>query len=199
MQKFTVLVMMLFIVSCASTKSDFKIKDLKNDYGFIVGSVSINYNGVNLTKNCNIQFNEREGDFYYFKYGKDLYHQLPVGKNKIWGFSCFNGPLKFAQYIFPQALEFEVKTKKQISYIGDIKIDWKTNNNTKISMLFGALGYLFFKDDVDGKLNLVVEDNHKETLKKFNKSMAVKNHKYTLSLISPANYETNECKDNCLE
>lgn len=198
MNKVIVLGLCVLLFSCAATKSKFSIEEKETGYGRVLGILKVTHNGEEYTEFCNLQFNEREGELYRFSDGPELYHSLPVGKNTIWGMICNGGGFYNIQhYIFDRPLQFTVKRGNSITYIGHIEIDWKTASESKLGYMFGLIGYLFIKDDVDGFMKLSVKDKARSAFRIFNKSFPRNKLRKYKSIVRPRFYRNRECQNNC--
>lgn len=201
--KMTILISIL-LVSCATTKNDFTMQKTAEEesLGIAIGKFKIILNGEDVTKSCNVSFDENFQDHkkkYVFSEGYDLNYKLPKGPNYISGIMCGLGMFKQVQYIFDEPLNFNVAKGKRITYVGDVYISWKTKGTFKGELMWGGFGMGLIAKDVDGVLKLKVKNNGKKTAKKFRKEYPTKGYKFSKNLINPRTYKTDECKMNCPE
>jgi nucleoside-diphosphate-sugar epimerase len=93
---------------------------------------------------------------------------------------------------------FENLGNGKITYIGDMRIDWKTADEITVGSMFGLIGYAATKDNVDGLLEYQVEDNISETKRLYEElKQPIAKPEYIHSIISPRFYKTKTCQVNC--
>jgi hypothetical protein len=124
--------------------------------------------------------------------------KLPKGTSTIREIFCYQFGYREARYIFANPPAFENFGNGKITYIGDIRIIWKTANDIKVGRMFGLIGYAATYDDVDGVLEYEVTDNFSETRTFYeNLKQPMSKPEYSYSIIYPRFYKTTKCQVNC--
>ena len=195
---FVLLTLMLLASGCATTSKSIDVANTGVDEGVVLGKITIVYNGAVLTDACAISFNARESNVFALGADGLIIQKLPRGRSTIREIFCAKFGYREARYIFPNPPTFENLGNGKVTYIGDMRIDWKTADEIKVSRMFGLIGYAATKDDVDGLLEYQVEENFSdarglyEQLKK-----PIAKPEYTESIISPRFFKTEKCQVNC--
>lgn len=192
------LTLMLLASGCATTSKSIDVANTSVDEGVVLGKIKIVYNGSDLTDACAISFNERESNLFALETDGLIIQKLPKGRSTIREIFCVKFGYREARYIFSNPPTFENLGNGKITYIGDMRIDWKTADEIKVGRMFGLIGYAATKDDVDGLLEYQVEDNFSGTKSLYEQlKQPAAEPEYTNSIISPRSYKTEKCQVNC--
>ena len=154
--------MSLFLMTFISTFSIGCVKkpltklEPKKDSAIIAGKVYVYYNGLDVSQNTDILFNEVLFGKYAYKTDSShiLLTELPLGEAHI-------ARLQYENFILNLPREkstFTLKEPSKINYLGDIVIDWK-GNDFKAPNMFGLAGALADEANPDGVAEIYVESN----------------------------------------
>ena len=195
---FALLALILLASGCANTSKSIDVAKTGADEGVVFGRITIEYNGVDLTKDCSISFNERESNLFAMEADGLIIQKLPKGESTIREIFCTQSTYREARYIFANPPAFENFGNGKITYVGDMRIIWKTANDIKVGLRFGLIGYAATYGQVDGILEYEVTDAFSETQKVYEDlKRPIAKPEYSHSIISPKAYKTKKCQVNC--
>ncbi len=178
----SLLVISLFLSSCASNYKDFKLKQIRKDEVVAIGKIKINYNGMDFTEKCHICIigsNDSCGVMTELLSDGIFFQNIKKGKAKLARVQCIDVSPQL--YIIDGA---ELNANDEVQYIGDIQIDWKNEGGFKFSTLFGVFGGLYDEANNDGEIRMSVKNNGSKELEKlYSKQIQSKATKVTNQII----------------
>lgn len=124
--------MTMTLFGCSTTKENFKLPDGNN--ASFVGNIKIMINGKPADNNCRVWFNglDHNQKFKLDSTG-DVYFNAEPGAIFIAKIACDGLWAENAQVFFPLAPTFINQEIKDLTYFGNIEIDWKTT--TRIDLM----------------------------------------------------------------
>ena len=161
--RFIIFIIMAFLLlQCASRKELTELTS-KNDEAIIAGKILVYYNGIDVTDQTSILFNEIMWGKYSYKANTDhiLLTKLPLG-------DCHISRLAYKSFrrnIPKENTLITLKDAGHIYYIGDITIDWR-GAKSKIPNMFGLVGAIADEMNPDGEIKIYVESKI-DTIQKY--------------------------------
>jgi hypothetical protein len=139
----------VLISGCASTYKDFKTSQVQNDQGVAIGRVHVMYNGRESNKNCAICFDSVNGPCQKLTPEGFVFQNIKRGEASLRRVVCKDISL--------QHFNIESATFKQspdVTYFGDIDINWTNRGGFKVTDLFGAIGAIISESSNDGAVKI---------------------------------------------
>lgn len=175
----------IFLASCATTYKDFRVKDVSYKQSVVIGKINIHYNGKKLNEECAACFYSIKGNGGPCQMlTPEGYVFLAVlkGETSLGRIQCKDTSV---YHYNPIGAVFNVGD--DVTYFGEVNIDWRNNGGFKSTDLFGAIGAAISEARVYGQLKMsVLPGNFAEVAGMYELQTKQEKVKITKNLISVA-------------
>lgn len=183
--KIVVVVLLMFLMGCSSNYKSFKLSNVDEGEGTIIGKIQVVLNGEDYSNLCYVCINSSCQNLTLEGY---VFMPMKQGTAQIEKVYCETGVSESKQVL--QGAQFEVKPG--VTYFGDVTLDWKKDRSSSggakfMSAAFGLIGRTLaqgVETGVDGEIKMSVKDDMSSVLKTFREQMGKNDIQAEKSIVS---------------
>ena len=143
-----------FLAGCATTYKELRPDQIKSGQGVAVGKITVLYNDQPYTGNCAVCLNSVNGPCQKLEDNGIVFIPVQAGEGSVRRVVCKD--------VSPQHYNIEGATftvQKDVTYFGDITLQWHNKGGFKPALIFGLFGALADESSNDGQLQMSVTNS----------------------------------------